>query len=297
MMDLRALAYVVVQHPQPQQWRAFGEEVLGMAAADSGGPDLWLRTDERAARLIVQPGAARYFATGWEVACEEAFMVARDSLERAGIEPHAATAAERASRNCIDMLWCRDPSGNRHEIVLGFKTDFRRFVSPTGTSFVTGELGLGHVALPATKFDATHAFLREVMGFQVSDFMVHHAAGAPPARIEFLHCNNARHHSLAIADLAVPSGCIHLMLEVPDMDEVGRALDRQRAHGVKLMATLGRHVNDRMISFYLLSPSGFAIEYGCGGRVCDWKRNVVHETTAVSLWGHDFSIGFGAGAG
>jgi 3,4-dihydroxy-9,10-secoandrosta-1,3,5(10)-triene-9,17-dione 4,5-dioxygenase len=93
--------------------------------------------------------------------------------------------------------------------------------------------------------------------------------------------------------MAIPSGCVHMMVEVPDMDEVGRALDRRHKHGAKLMATLGRHVNDRMTSFYLLSPSGFAIEYGYGGRVVDWSRNVVHQTTEVSLWGHDFSIGFG----
>ena len=83
------------------------------------------------------------------------------------------------------------------------------------------------------------------------------------------------------------------MVEVPDMDEVGRAMDRRAQHEAKLLATLGRHVNDRMTSFYIQSPSGFALEYGYGGKVCDWSRNVVHETTAVSLWGHDFSIGFG----
>lgn len=76
------------------------------------------------------------------------------------------------------------------------------------------------------------------------------------------------------------------------MDEVGRAMDRCASYGAKLMATLGRHVNDRMTSFYLESPSGFAIEYGHGGRIVEWSRNVVHETTAVSLWGHDFSVGF-----
>jgi 3,4-dihydroxy-9,10-secoandrosta-1,3,5(10)-triene-9,17-dione 4,5-dioxygenase len=295
MLDIRALAYIVATHPDPATWASFGEQVLGAEAVQCPGGDLWLKLDERACRVIVQRGAAaRYFASGWEVADELAFMHAQAALERAGMQVQRATAAERDRRSCIDMLWCLDHSGNRHEIVLGFKTDFRRALSRTGTTFVTGDLGMGHVALPALKFDATLAFLREVMGFGISDFMAHRSApSAPPARIVFLHCNNARHHSLAIAELPATSGCIHLMIEVPDMDEVGRAMDRQRKSGVKLMATLGRHVNDRMTSFYLQSPSGFAIEYGCGGRLCDWSRNVVHETTAVSLWGHDFSVGFG----
>ena len=41
------------------------------------------------------------------------------------------------------------------------------------------------------------------------------------------------------------------MAEVDSMDEVGRALDRVATQGVKLSATLGRHCNDHMISFYM----------------------------------------------
>ncbi len=41
------------------------------------------------------------------------------------------------------------------------------------------------------------------------------------------------------------------MAEVPDMAEVGRALDRVQQHGVKLSATLGQHCNDHMTSFYM----------------------------------------------
>ncbi|MBS0580670.1 MAG: VOC family protein [Proteobacteria bacterium] len=262
-------------------------------AAPTGS--LWLKMDERACRLIIEEHAeSRYFASGWELSCEETFVAAGTRLTEAGVEWHRATLAEKVSRNCIDMIWFEDPSGNRHELVLGFKTDFRRFASPTATSFVTGDLGMGHTALPAPKFDATWKLMHEVLGFSLSDFMHHQPDPAgPAARIWFAHCNNGRHHSLALAEMEVASGCVHLMVEVPDMDEVGRAMDRQRKEGIKLMATLGRHVNDRMTSFYLLTPSGFALEYGYGGRVVNWDRNVVHETTQVSLWGHDFSIGFG----
>jgi hypothetical protein len=44
------------------------------------------------------------------------------------------------------------------------------------------------------------------------------------------------------------------MLEVNSFDEVGRAYDRMLKHKTKLMATLGRHVNDQMISFYMATP-------------------------------------------
>jgi len=67
---------------------------------------------------------------------------------------------------------------------------------------------------------------------------------------------------------------------------------QQAKNNAKLMATLGRHVNDRMISFYMATPSNFPIEYGYGGLVVDWSRHTVFEATSPSLWGHDFSVGF-----
>ena len=294
-MDIRGLSYVVAQHEDPKVWQRFGEDVLGMQAMPGGAGTLWLKMDERACRIIVEKGPEnRYLASGWELPNEEAFARALQKLEAAKVTVHRATDELLASRNCIDLVWFNDPAGNRHELVLGFKTDFRRFVSPTGTRFVTGDLGMGHTVLPAPNFDATWHFIRDVMGFRLSDFMRHRPDPAgPAARIYFLHCNSGRHHSLALAEMPWPSGCVHMMVEVPDMDEVGRAMDRQQRAGVRLLATLGRHVNDRMISFYLESPSGFAIEYGYGGIVIDdWNKVPVHETTEASLWGHDFSIGF-----
>jgi 3,4-dihydroxy-9,10-secoandrosta-1,3,5(10)-triene-9,17-dione 4,5-dioxygenase len=295
MMDIRGLAYVVARHRDPDAWVDFGEGVLGMQSQKGPDDSVWLRMDERACRIIVEKGVGdRYVASGWELPDEASFACALYELEDARVEVHRATEELLASRSCIDLAWFLDPSGNRHELALGFRTDFRRFVSPTGTSFVTGDLGMGHTALPAPSFDATSRFMRQVMGFELADFMRHRSDPAhPAARIYFLHCNNARHHSLAIAEMPNPTGCVHMMVEVPDIDEVGRAMDRTRQRGIKLMATLGRHVNDRMTSFYIETPSGFALEYGCGGRVVDdWRRNIVHETTAASLWGHDFSLGF-----
>ena len=59
------------------------------------------------------------------------------------------------------------------------------------------------------------------------------------------------------AEYPVPSGCVHVMVEVDSMTEVGRAHDRLRAHEGRLSATLGQHLNDRMTSFYMKTPSGF----------------------------------------
>jgi 3,4-dihydroxy-9,10-secoandrosta-1,3,5(10)-triene-9,17-dione 4,5-dioxygenase len=50
-------------------------------------------------------------------------------------------------------------------------------------------------------------------------------------------------------------------------------------------------MNDQMVSFYVKSPGGFDIEYGTEGLTVDDEKWVARESTAVSYWGHDFSVG------
>jgi len=222
-----------------------------------------------------------------------AFEHAVLTLEKAGVTLEHGDARQCEVRCVQQWVGFADPSGNRHELVWGFKSDFVRFNSPAGVpGFVTGSIGMGHTVLPAANFEATQRFWREVMGFGLSDIMNFEPAGpdGPRLPIYFLHCGNARHHSLALAGFPAESGCVHVMVEVENMPEVGRALDRMAAHGAVQTATLGQHTNDRMISFYMRSPSNFDIEFGCGGEMVDWRNHVVHEFTRVSLWGHDFSI-------
>lgn len=296
-MTISALAYVVVRSPQIGAWRAFAEQVVGMSAHDLPG-GLALRLDERAGRVFVEPSEEdRYFASGWEVCSTQDFQAALARLQALGIRYHQGSAADCAFRHVFDMVWFLDPSGNRHELALGFVSAFDRFSSPVGVpGFVTGDLGMGHMVLPAPQIEDTRQFLEAALGFGLSDVLVHRpfGKGGPEQRIYFMHCANGRHHSLALFEGPVPSGCVHLMVEVETMDEVGRAYDRMLVAGVPLMATLGRHTNDHMTSFYMATPSGFALEYGYGGRTIDWDRHTVFESTSVSLWGHDFSVGFGA---
>ncbi len=76
----------------------------------------------------------------------------------------------------------------------------------------------------------------------------------------------------------------HFMLEVGELDDVGRAFDRaQRSNAVA--RELGRHSNDHMFSFYAKAPGGVEVEYGWGGRRVEagW---VAHEIDGGDIWGH-----------
>lgn len=294
MIDIRGLAYFVTEIEQLEEWQRYAEDVLGMMTSPAPGGGLYVKMDERPFRMLVVEGAQpRYYASGWEVANEAAFQGALVTLQNAGVAYELASADVCRQRGMQAIAVLTDPSGNRHELGWGHLSDCQPFVSPQGVPrFLTGEMGMGHTVLPSPNFDASAAFFRDVLGFGLSDiFNFRPDPNGPAIRIHFLHCNNARHHSLAIAEYSVPSGCVHVMVEADSMTEVGRAHDRMMARQVPISATLGQHLNDRMTSFYMKTPSGFDLEFGCGGLQVDWERHSPFEFTRVSIWGHDFSAG------
>jgi 3,4-dihydroxy-9,10-secoandrosta-1,3,5(10)-triene-9,17-dione 4,5-dioxygenase len=114
----------------------------------------------------------------------------------------------------------------------------------------------------------------------------------PGQGLHFMHVDNPRHHSLALYEDPNdnPSGCVHAMVEVTDVDEVGYCLDRVNAAGIPVVSSLGRHTNDRMLSFYMATPAGFAMEFGCEGLQMDWDGYTPTVSTLPSLWGHKFQM-------
>jgi len=84
--------------------------------------------------------------------------------------------------------------------------------------------------------------------------------------------------------MAFPKRMHHVMVEVRELDDVGRAYDLCLQRGL-VARSLGRHINDHMVSFYLKTPSGFFLEYGWGGRVIEGPSEVVTYRMG-SLWGH-----------
>ncbi len=298
-MSIRSLGYLRIEATDIGAWREYALKVLGMVEG-RGLVDgaLYLRMDDFPARLVIVPGEHdRLSESGWECANAAGLQQIRTALDIEGMPYKEATAAQLADRRVDEMITFADPSGNRLEVFHGAALEHRRVVSPYGHTFVTGEQGLGHVVL-STRDDAEALhFYRDVLGFTLRDSMrlppqlVGRPADGPPAWLRFFGCN-PRHHSLAFLPMPTPSGIVHLMMEVGGSDDVGLCLDRALRRKVPMSATLGRHVNDKMLSFYMKTPGGFDIEFGCEGmQVEDDHSWIARESTAVSLWGHDFSIG------
>jgi len=278
-------------------WREFGVKVLGMT--EGRGPEkeaVYLRMDEMPARLVIVPGSSeKLLASGWEVRDAAALAAVGRALSEAGVPYKAATDSELALRRVGAMIKTEDPHGQPLEVFCGAALEHRPAVSPYGNRFVTGDMGLGHVVLPVPPGStAAFDFYTEVLGFRLRDSMRMPAEffggkpGDPPVWFRFLGCN-ARHHSLALAPVPAPAGIVHLMVETAALDDVGLALDRCARKGAHVSGTLGRHANDLMVSFYVRTPGGFDVEYGTDGLQVDDASWITRETTAVSLWGHNFA--------
>jgi 3,4-dihydroxy-9,10-secoandrosta-1,3,5(10)-triene-9,17-dione 4,5-dioxygenase len=297
-MGIRSLGYLRIEATDVAAWREFGLKVLGMVEGKGADPDaLYLRMDDFPARLVIVRGERdQLAASGWETANAAELQDVRNRLDDAGVPYKEGSAEEKADRRVDELIRFEDPSGNTLEVFHGAALEHRRVVSPYGHRFVTGEQGLGHVVLSTKDDDAALHFYRDVLGFRLRDSMrlapelVGRPKDGPPAWLRFFGCN-PRHHSLAFLPMPTPSGIVHLMIEVRDADDVGLCLDRALRRKVPMSATLGRHVNDLMLSFYMKTPGGFDVEFGCEGRQVHDENWIARESTAVSLWGHDFSLG------
>lgn len=289
-MAVSQLAYVGIGVSDMMRWKAFAAEVLGLQVVEGEADGtVFLRMDEYHHRLALHPTGdddVRYI--GLQVATEAAYAQAKAALRAAGVAVTQGTPDEIANRRVMDLV--KFETGDLpFELAIGchmrWDPPFRPGRPMTG--FKTGELGFGHVVLRSETPKETVKLLTEALGFRISDYI---------GTMTFLHCN-PRHHSIAIqpSNPDLPRSrdkkMWHFMLETQTLDDVGTALDLAGKTGATLATTLGRHSNDQMVSFYVVTPSGFEVEYGWGGRLVDDATWQVQRHDRGGLWGHAVQIG------
>nr|WP_256986137.1 VOC family protein [Streptomyces sp. CB04723] len=110
-------------------------------------------------------------------------------------------------------------------------------------------------------------------------------------KIRFLRVNE-RHHSIAVAATrGLPIDPIrtrvqHLNIQAATLDDVAQSYQRVHELGFDMALSVGQHTNDKELSYYARTPSGFEWEVG-------WNPIVIDETTwepsthqGISVWGH-----------
>jgi len=297
-MNIRGLGYIGVGAADPAACLAFCRDVLGLMPARivpgeswmmpaSGGCGIaadgsaYVKLDDWQWRIAIHPSAGRggLLYIGLEVASELALEQALAELRAAGHSAELGDESQAHARAVSGIGYASDPAGNKIELFYGPTLD-RKFHSPHGMQFETGDMGLGHVNLLVDKLKDCQDFYIRVLGFRLTDYI----RFGDNMSANFYHCN-PRHHSIGLMRVGPIDGLHHLMLQVSHSDQVGQCLERAEAAGALITSTLGRHANDRMLSFYMRSPLGFEIEIGCEAiRVGDdWTPR---EFIEGDIWGH-----------
>jgi extradiol dioxygenase len=288
-MSVSQLGYLGLFVRDLDAWVRFATELMGMQAWDERGDDgtVYLRMDERHHRLMLTPAKSDAVrCTGWEVADQHAVGRVSEKLAARGIRVVAGTEEEKSARQVLHLARFEDPSGLQGELYAGPYVDTRPF-SPGRpiAGFATGVLGMGHVVVGVDRAAPLEDLYRDALGFRVSDYI---DLRDRKLVTTFMHCN-PRHHSVAFVEgPGVVHGALnHFMVEVLSLDDVGRALDVAGRLGLNVTQGLGRHSNDLATSFYVMSPSGFRVEYAWSPiQIPDGAPWSVQHYTSTSIWGH-----------
>ena len=287
------LGYIGIGVKDLGAWEDYTENVLGLSVAerlDDG--TLYVRQDEYHHRFIVEPtGEDDLKYAGWLVATMDGMAEMERRLRAEGVTITEGTPDECEYRRVVHFIHFTDPNGLRSEIAYGLHVEpDRPFHSPRAiTGFNAGNLGLGHILITVKDVEESERFYRDVLGMKVSDYIMMQRPDGGEVKLCFFHVNG-RQHSLAFGALPSPKRLGHFMLETKTLTDTGLTWDLVRERGVPIQSSLGKHSNDHMTSFYMVSPSGFGVEYGWGGRLVDDSEWVVQRHHTANVWGHERAV-------
>jgi 2,3-dihydroxybiphenyl 1,2-dioxygenase len=287
------LGYVVVQSQHLTDWRRFGADAIGLHADDLTKDVLRFRLDDRECRFLIQRGPTEdLMAIGWQVDDHETFDRIVKRVTERGV-PIAEGTPEEAAVRGVERLWrFAGPKGITQEIFTAPVRAARPLHMIT-SGFVTGDAGMGHVAITTRDPHGLHAYFNTIFDFRLSDYIDENVGGMN-LKIRFLRVNE-RHHSVAIANVQqlkvdpIRTKAQHVNIQAATLDDMLSAYQRVRELGFTIAWSVGQHTNDRSLSFYSVTPSGFELEVGWNPVTVGPEREATWEPTTyqgISIWGH-----------
>ncbi|MEV0170163.1 VOC family protein [Streptomyces sp. NPDC050803] len=284
------LGHIVIETNRFADWRRFGTDAIGMHH-DALSRDLMrFRLDDQECRFLLRRGPAEdVVATGWHIDDHASFEQIEARLRAHGVPAVQGTAEEAELRGVERLLRFPGPKGITQEIYTNPVTSAKP-LRMLASGWVTGDSGLGHIALTSTRPARIRGYFDTVFDARLTDFIDETISGVK-LKIRFLRVNE-RHHSLAIAATRglpldpVRTRVQHLNIQAATLDDVARSYQRVHELGFRMALTVGQHTNDKELSYYARTPSGFEWEVG-------WNPIVIDESTwepsthqGISIWGH-----------
>ena len=226
-------------------WRSPSTSPTGGASAPTSiGPHvdeltadvLRFRLDDRECRFLIQRGPSEDLtAMGWHVDDHETFDRIVKRVTERGLQWRRARSRRRRVRGV------ERPGGS--PALLGITQEI--FTTPLRTpkptahahqrGFVTGDAGMGHVAITTRDPDGLHAYFNTVFDSRLSDYIDENVGGLN-LKIRFLRVNE-RHHSIAVANAAAQGR--------PDRGTCAQHVNIQASHALDDMLSAHQRVRAR----------------------------------------------------
>jgi 2,3-dihydroxybiphenyl 1,2-dioxygenase len=285
------LGYLVIETDRFADWRRFGRDAIGMHLDESMPDVMRFRLDDNECRFLLQRGPAEDVTTlGWHVDDHRNFDEILRRVSRHGVPIVEGAAEEAALRGVERLMRFPGPNGLVQEIFTRASPGTAPLDMAVRGGFVTGEGGIGHVAVTSKKPHQIRGYYDTVFDARLSDYIDETISGLK-FKIRFLRVNQ-RHHSVAIAAVnRMPINPIrtrvqHVNVQVADLDDMTASYQRVKELGFHMALGVGQHTNDRELSYYAMTPSGFEWEVGWNPIVVDEKTWEPTTYQGISIWGH-----------
>ncbi|OBI39709.1 VOC family protein [Mycobacterium colombiense] len=285
------LGYVVVETNRFADWTRFGRDAIGMHLDDTVPDVLRFRLDDHACRFVLQRGPAEdVTALGWHLDDHTTIDTVLARLTRHGVPAVEVGAEDAAIRGVQRLVRFPGPNGMIQEIFADAAAGTTPLTLASPGGFVTGAGGLGHVAITTKHPQQMRGYYNTVFDARLSDYIDETISGVK-LKVRFLRVNE-RHHSIAIAGLKglalnpIRTRIQHVNVQAAALDDMLAAYRRVTDLGFGMAWSVGQHTNDKELSFYAITPSGFEFEMGWNPIVVD--ENTWEPTThqGISIWGH-----------
>jgi 2,3-dihydroxy-p-cumate/2,3-dihydroxybenzoate 3,4-dioxygenase len=280
LVVLEQLRYVRLVANDLARAADFAQRVLGLEPIDRTQGLATFRSDFRDYTLAFATGAAAVQSVGLEVRYSNDLDAALEGLRRLGLSTDRGTAEDCASRKVKDMIWFKDFSGNRIELVVRpLNSGWRYFPSRDA-----GIRGLADVIVRSADIEKDLSIWSGVLGARVSDW----AGDAAYLRFDDAH------HRIVLFPATRP-GILSVEYAVEDVNLLMRNFYVLRDLQVPVLHGPGRRPASDQLFLTFAGPADVHFSFVAEGAVVDAERHRPRQFPAGAAglcgWGSECKIG------